>query len=173
MNNKYLIAILAVIVLAGGYWFLIKDRDQQAGGIEVKQNLNEVENDGQAVSPIESTKNEGVTGKITGSLSYPSHGIPEIMQVCAENLSTKKVYCTDKQISGQQYQYGKGYEIVVPTGSYHVYQYIPANDQYLSGKAYYTEFVTCGQTVGCDDHTKIVVQVKANQTVSNINPWDW
>lgn len=108
-------------------------------------------------------------GIIEGSLSYPSEEIPENMAVCAESDATDQTICTNKKITDKKYTYGKGYTLEVPAGSYFVYAKIPDREYY----AYYSEFVTCGLLASCTNHTPIEVEVKANQTVSKIDPQDW
>jgi len=113
---------------------------------------------------------EGERGIIEGSLGYPGEEIPGDMQVCAENLLTKRQYCTGKHIKGKQYRYGLGYQIEVPAGRYHVF----ATTASLKGhKAYYSEFVRCGLRVDCASHKPIVVTVVGGQTAVGIDPHDW
>jgi hypothetical protein len=118
------------------------------------------------------------SGVIEGSLSYPSEFIPPDMTICAENLATKKLYCTRKHLKGKKYQYKVGYKLTVPPGDYHVFAYLPDPVKWGAGyskdyRAYYSEFVNCGQTVDCKSHAPIVVQVKSGETVSGIDPQDW
>lgn len=107
------------------------------------------------------------TGTIEGSLIYPSDYIPD-QTVCALNLETNKETCTKKNIiDKKRFTSGKGYQLTLPTGNYNVY--VDGG----SVKIYYNEFVTCGLAYGCPSHDPIVVQVKANQTLTNIDPQDW
>lgn len=109
------------------------------------------------------------SGTIEGSLSFPSEGIPENLEVCAENQDTKEVYCTDEHIQDSKYTYGIGYTLNVPAGIYLVYALDPSGDY----KAYYSEFVTCGLSVNCPSHEPIPVEVKAGETTSDVDPQDW
>lgn len=111
-----------------------------------------------------------LNGTIEGSLSYPSEQIPTDMEVCAKNINSGQLYCTNNHLSGSQYTYGKGYQISVPAGEYEVYATTQTVPNY---QAYYNEFVTCGLMVGCNSLTPITVTVTAGQTTSDINPWDW
>jgi len=118
------------------------------------------------------------TGVIEGSLSYPSDFIPPDMTICAENLATKKIYSTRNHLKARKYQYKVGYKLAVPPGDYHVYAYLPDPAKYGASyppdyRAYYSEFVKCGQTVDCKSHAPIVVKVKSGETVSGIDPQDW
>ena len=117
-------------------------------------------------------------GVIEGSLSYPSDFIPDDMTICAENLATKKIYSTHKHVKAKKYQYKVGYKLTVPPGDYHVYAYLPDPARYGAGfpqdyRAYYSDFVKCGQTVDCKSHAPIVVKAKSGETVSGIDPQDW
>jgi hypothetical protein len=116
-------------------------------------------------APVE----EESKGLITGNASYPSEGLPEDEEVCAENIADKsKVYCINVGRSG-----AIGYELEVPVGKYYVY----SKTKLLSGyKAYYNEYVKCGLKVTCPDsgHDQYIpVEVKANETVSDVDPGDW
>lgn len=109
-------------------------------------------------------------GTIMGSLSYPSEYMPQL-ETCAINIETQESYCTYKMIQGPNYQYGYGYQLQVPPGSYQVYSKI--NDEYEPYRAYYSKFITCGGEYTCTDHTPITITVTANETIRNIDPGDW
>jgi len=118
------------------------------------------------------------SGVIEGSLSYPSDFIPPDMTICAENLATKQIYSTNKHVKAKKYQYQVGYKLTVPPGDYHVYAQLPDPAKWGSAfsreyRAYYSEFVKCGQTADCKSHAPMVVQVKSGETVSGIDPQDW
>lgn len=112
------------------------------------------------------------TGIITGSLSYPSEGIPESMKVCALNLTSAQEYCTSEQIKGKkdEFLYGLGYKLEVPLGEYHVYAFLSGQPEV---KAYYSEFVTCGLKYDCPSHQPIKVTVKGGKITDKIDPGDW
>ena len=113
---------------------------------------------------------EPQTGTIEGSLSYPSEGIPENLKICAEDIETKKQYCTDKHLKSSTYQYGQGYQLQVPAGKYEVFAFLPENPE---TKAYYSEFVTCGLSINCPSHQPISVTVSVGELINNIDPQDW
>ena len=117
-------------------------------------------------------------GVIEGSLSYPSEFIPPDMTICAENLATKKLSCTNKHLKAKKYMYKVGYKLEVPPGDYQVYAYLPDPARYGASypkdyRAYYSEFVKCGMSVDCPSHAPITVKVKSGETVSGIDPQDW
>lgn len=112
---------------------------------------------------------EEAKGLIVGKASYPSEGLPEDEEVCAENTKDKsKTYCINVGNSG-----AVEYQLEVPAGTYYVY----SKTKLLSGyKAYYNEYVRCGLRAGCPEsgHSQyIAVEVKAGETVSGIDPGDW
>jgi hypothetical protein len=118
------------------------------------------------------------SGVIEGSLSYPSDFIPPDLTICAENLATKQIYSTHKHLKAKKYQYKVGYKLTVPPGDYHVYAQLPDPAKWGATfprdyRAYYSEFVKCGQTIDCKSHAPIVVKVKSGETVSGIDPQDW
>jgi len=110
-----------------------------------------------------------VTGHIEGSVCYPSDSIPGDMRIYAVNLSTSRIYMTpltDKEFPNK-FWFG------VPVGDYYVYAMTNSVKNLEGYKAYYSEFVTCGQTVNCKSHKPIRIQVVAGITTSNIRPCDW
>lgn len=108
------------------------------------------------------------SGSISGSVSFPSEGIPQ-MEVCAEDTTTKETICTTEIQEDNSYSSGMGYVLEVPAGTYYVYAKLP-NDSY---KAYYNEFVTCGLQASCPSHKLIPVEVGLDQHVTQIDPQDW
>ncbi|MFH1509089.1 MAG: hypothetical protein ABIE68_02920 [bacterium] len=116
-------------------------------------------------------------GTITGSLGYPSEAIPTNMMICAVERDTVEEYCTAEQITDDAYTYGKGYSLVVPEGVYYVYSYVPTLDDFgeevIDYKAYYSDFVTCGQSYECEDHEPIEIVVTAGTIYSEVDPIDW
>lgn len=124
-----------------------------------KEDLNRIYTDG--------IKNPGDYGVIKGMLSFPSEGIPEILEVCAFSLSTSKIYCTKKRFHEKD-RYIDKYQIFVPGGQYYVYEYIPYSQSFRS---YYTSYSKCGFDDKCP-HEKIKVVIKKGQLIDNIDPGD-
>jgi hypothetical protein len=110
-------------------------------------------------------------GWIEGSLSYPSEQLPTDLQVCAKNTGTNNEICTAERITDSKYTYGFGYKLEVAPGIYQVYAVTQASGDPL--KAYFTEFVSCGSTADCVDHTVIDVQVDGGETMEGVDPGDW
>lgn len=115
-------------------------------------------------------------GVITGALSYPSDFDFPRMIVCAEAVDSKRIHCTDKRVTNRRSR-KITYKLSVPAGSYYVFATLvngedPAED-YQGYKAYYSEFVICGLSVGCPSHAPVKVTVRAGQTLRGIDPGDW
>ena len=102
-------------------------------------------------------------GRITGSLSYPSDYLPDDMKVTAVPLSGGGTYSTTKKR-------GNRYTLTLPAGQYYVYA---TTQDFVAYKAYYTEMVTCGLSINCHSHKKIMVNVKAGTTTAKVDPQDW
>jgi len=108
-------------------------------------------------------------GTIEGSLSFPSSGIPDSLEVCAENVVTEELTCTGEIQKSDDYTHGFGYRLEVSPAEYIVYARLP-NDPY---RAYYSDFVVCGLAADCPSHEPIAITVAANMSFSNIDPQDW
>lgn len=110
-------------------------------------------------------------GVISGKLGYPGESIPN-MKICVENLDNKKIICT--QLSPREYNEGK-YHWQLPIGKYFIFaKLLKAQGKFDTNyRAYYSEFVTCGEKSTCQSHEPIAVTVENNMTLNNINPTDW
>ncbi|MEW5872551.1 MAG: carboxypeptidase-like regulatory domain-containing protein [Chloroflexota bacterium] len=104
-----------------------------------------------------------LSGSISGSLSFPSEGIPPL-RVVAFNIGTGEYYfVTTVQNQGT-------YIIEnLTAGVYHVVAYV-LDGSYAGG---YSQAVPCGLSVNCADHSLIDVTVNPDQETTNINPADW
>ncbi|MGA9532841.1 MAG: hypothetical protein WBR18_09015 [Anaerolineales bacterium] len=102
-----------------------------------------------------------VPGVVSGALSYPGEGIPQLAIVFFNqgNGTWWWVGTAANQAS---------YQMTLPVGTYHVVAY---NGSGLSGG--YTAAVPCGLTAGCTDHSLLDVQVTSNARVTGINVTDW
>ena len=118
-------------------------------------------------------KFEQYYGTVEGSLSYPSEFIPPMM-VCAKEKKTKEEFCTGEQVEDDSFEYGIGYSLEVPAGSYEVYAQLMDEEGELDDfKAYYSKYVTCGMTYECESHDPITVKIEGGDTKSGISPMDW
>lgn len=102
-------------------------------------------------------------GSISGTLSYPSEGIPAL-RVVAFSLSEQGYYSVDTQPNQSTYQITG-----LPPGKYHVVAY--TMDGQLAGG--FTPAVACGLMVTCTDHALSEVVVLAGQDMTGIDPQDW
>ncbi len=118
------------------------------------------------------------TGVITGELSYPSDEIPKEIHICAENVGSAEITCTNDHIVGSGDNGRTTYRLEVAPGDYRVFAILPEGAEFkpssgLDYRAYYSEFVTCGAQASCPSHEPITVTVNAGETVSDIGPNDW
>jgi hypothetical protein len=108
------------------------------------------------------------SGSISGTLNYPSEGIPSL-------------YVAAYQVGTQNYQYvitnagQANYEIDdLSPGTYHVVAYTVGGGGFPTGLAGgYTQAVPCGLAANCTDHTLIDVPLAAGQAATSISPTDW
>lgn len=104
----------------------------------------------------------GQTGSISGSLSFPSEGIPELT-VVAWSLSEEGVYYYTQTAAGSSY-----YQISnLPIGMYQVVAY---SGEFAGG---FTYAVACGLTASCTDHGLVYVEVFAGVDSYGMDPIDW
>ena len=105
-------------------------------------------------------------GALSGSLSYSSSPIPALRIVAMNPLTG--VYNWQNTTAGQSsYRFDN-----LEPASYYVLAYSIANPSKTFFGAY-SQFVPCGLTAACTDHTLIAVEVKAGEETKNINPSDW
>lgn len=105
-------------------------------------------------------------GALSGSLSYPSEGIPAL-RIVAMNPVTG-VYYWQNTVAGQSFY---RFDNLAPA-SYYVLAYTIANPSKTFFAAY-SQAVPCGLSVACTDHSLIAVEVKAGEETKDINPTDW
>jgi len=104
-----------------------------------------------------------VDAVISGSLSFPSEGIPALRVVAFDSQTLAPVAVVDIQA-------GEGaFTLTVPNGTYVVVAY--TLDGALAGG--YTQAVPCGLAVECTDHTLIEVPIADGVGAEGIDPGDW
>jgi hypothetical protein len=106
-------------------------------------------------------------GTITGTLMYPAEGIPPL-RIAAFEVTTGEVSYTDTAANQSTYTFD------LPVGTYHVVAYSIGGGGFPTGLAGgYSQFVPCGLSVDCTDHSLINVTVTAGATASGVDPGDW
>lgn len=166
------LAILLVAALGVIFWQNFIHKPEETSSISSTSDITE---DNKEIEEIkEEAAEEGV---ITGSLTYPSHGIPPSLTVHATNLITGEEFSTSEHLPGSQYKYGRGYKITAPAGTYHVYATV-SDDAFRDQRAYHTNFIACeGSFSECQSiqnpEERIVVTVEANQDTSDVIIGDW
>ena len=86
------------------------------------------------------------------------------MTVVAANTTTQQFYFIETSLNQGNYIIEN-----LPPGHYQIVAY-PQGEEEGGG---YSQFVPCGQTVSCTDHSLIPVQVTAGQTASGADPVDF
>jgi hypothetical protein len=119
--------------------------------------------------PSAGTPQPAATGAITGLVAYPAEGHPAVT-ICAFGATDRSVhFCVDVPRATTPPK--SPYAItVVRSGTYQLFAYAEGSDK--AGGAY-TEFVKCGLSASCSDHTPIDVTVRAGETVRDIEVSDW
>lgn len=107
-------------------------------------------------------------GTITGTLMYPSSGIPAL-RIVAFQVPGNAYYFVDTVVGQSSYSIES-----VPVGTYHVVAYPQPGGGYAPGLAGgYSQMVPCGLKYECTDHTLIDVSVTAGNTTTGVDPNDY
>lgn len=107
----------------------------------------------------------GLSGSISGKLSYPSNFIPSLAVVAyVAGGSPLDYYYVIMNEGSSTYQLDN-----LPPGNYYVVAYVIGGG--LNGG--YSQAVPCGLSVECGDHSLIAVTVNAGQVTYNVDPGDW
>ena len=114
-------------------------------------------------APAAAATTAGSTGRITGTLSYPSEYLPP-MRVCAFELAEATPYCVRTGKDQAQYRLDG-----VPPGDYLVLAFPQEADALPGG---YTGCVP-GLSADCGDHDLKPIIVAAGQTTPDIDPADY
>ena len=114
-------------------------------------------------TPSVAATTDGSTGRITGTLSYPSEYLPP-MRVCAFELAEATPYCVRTGEDQAQYRI-EG----IPPGDYLVLAFPQEADALPGG---YTGCVP-DLSAGCGDHDLKPIIVAAGQTTPDIDPADY
>lgn len=148
-------------------------------GEVLKQYRNEANKSAKELEELQTADEVEGFGKITGSiLPFVTNGskLSQYQRVCALTVSNEnKQYCVTTSATE------KGYELVVPEGTYNVYAEIVASaDSELAGyRAFYTEFVRCsaeGDSRKCSENQSkeyVDVEVKRGEVKADVDPADW
>jgi len=117
--------------------------------------------------PSTSFDERQASATISGRLNYPSDFIPELEVLAYTSPGSDVVaICTNQ---GQS-----SYSLAVAPGTYYVFARPlrgSLDDKLPEG--YYTRWVACGQKATCRDHSMIPSVVKAGQTLTGVDLYDW
>lgn len=170
---------MCCVLVIVGMFFLAREVEDEVNDVqlqleedieemeELEDDLNEINNT--LKNPLESEETpELETGIITGYIGFPSEYVPK-QEVCAETLKGLVVSCVEIEASDKN----TNYELIVPEGTYYVFATTLGEPTTYGIEAYFSDFVTCGQSVDCTSHDPIPVKVQVGQTVEDVNPVDW
>lgn len=182
-TKLFLVGILCFSVGAGSLFAWVSYSEMQRENAQLKTQLEETVTQPETIpsapdskkavveiSPTPTSQNDeksavAQVGSITGTLGYPSQGIPPL-EVFAIKASDHSVYFKTVTKTNQQ---TFTIDDITP-GTYVVVAY-PVDTDSLAGG--YTKAVACGLSVECTDHSLVLVEVTAGGTQSNIEVKDW
>ncbi len=104
-------------------------------------------------------------GTISGTLGYPSEGIPQLEIYAIKEDDHSVYFKTTTQANQQSFTI----ETVTP-GIYVVVAYTLSDNGLTGG---YTKAVACGLSAECTDHSLVQVEVMAGQTEAGVAITDW
>lgn len=124
----------------------------------------------QAMTTVSPTSESQTVSKggISGTLGYPSEGIPELSVYAFDSTNEKKYFMIDTKVNQGQFTISD-----VDPGSYYVVAYVKTSK---TGEVFgggYTKAVACGLSVDCKDHSLIAVTVKSGETATGVEVKDW
>lgn len=103
-------------------------------------------------------------GRVEGSISYPAGGLP-VMTIYFQRTDGSERYALETQEGWNRYANE------IPVGEYYVFAHVNGDTSESGGG--YTQFVVCGQTASCTDHSLVPVIVREHRMTRNIDIADW
>jgi len=116
----------------------------------------------QNIPPI---KANNKLGKVSGRLSYPSEMIPELLVVAFNSQDDSEFYYFKTDLNQTNY------EIELPEGTYYLVSYVLDEEGSYGGG--YTNAVSCGLSVECENHDLVEIDVEKTSVLTNIDLTDW
>lgn len=174
-----LLLIILIALLGGGAYFLAKT---QLSGQPVAQMPTPIPVVKKNVTPLPSTPIASPTatitgteavGSVSGTLCYPSSGVPA-GTIYAKNLTTGKEMT--QAYKGTAAGESTAYTMSLPVGMYHM-KFVPTQNSTTIG--YYTEYSTCVNSpsepncTGTKTRAILPVTVTADQVTPKINLCDY
>lgn len=175
-SKIFLVGISCFVVGAGTLFAWSKYTQSQAENIQLKNQLNSipVQSPDPALvtdkmynaTPTPELEKKVVTnGSISGTVGYPSEGIPPL-EIFVMKQSDHSVYFTTTTQTNQQ-----SFTVAdLPPDTYIVFAY-PVGSNELAGG--YTPAVACGLSVECTDNSLIPVIVSSGQDTAGVQIKDW
>ncbi len=121
-----------------------------------------------------STKPETpATKTISGSLGYPSSFVPSLKICLYEYAGPGMIqgpkYCTETEDNDMNYQVTGA----IAPAKYVIFAWTSNAEVGAEFGGSYTPAIACGLSVECKDHTPIVLDLSANDTVKGVDIKDW
>ena len=113
------------------------------------------------------------TGVVQGKLCFPSEYVPA-MNVYLKSTGSDRVYKLVSKQNQQAFIFKK-----IPEGNYVAFAYtqestsLDLNNKKSKASGGFTQFVPCGLSVDCKDHTLISFKVNKGKTTDAISICDW
>jgi hypothetical protein len=116
---------------------------------------------------------KSTTGVVQGKLCFPSEYVPA-MNVYLKSAGSDKVYKLVSKENQQAFTFKK-----ITEGNYVAFAYtleatsLDLNNKKSKTSGGFTQFVPCGLSVDCKDHTLINFKVNRGKTTDGISICDW
>ncbi len=161
MKNFVLVLVCLMIAL-GVYWGYGRFQTFMKKDDQVKKTVNNIPSS--AADEVVNPAAELESGRISGTLGYPSEGIPELTVYAFDVLDETKYFKVDTTTNQKEFTISD-----IEPGNYYVVAY--AKDFETSGS--YTTAVICGLSVECTDHGMIDIEVRPGKTTVGAQVTDW
>jgi len=112
---------------------------------------------------VESNGDKEPMGAVSGKICYPSQSIPPLV-LYFENVETGNILSLETDLNQDTF------DIDLAPATYTAYAYVKGIDESPGG---YTEYVPCGLSEDCEDHTLIEFKVVDEGLTSDIDICDW
>lgn len=160
--KNFIQIIVCLLILLGIYWGYEKFQILMQKDDQIKKTIKDIPSSAadEFVIPV----NELEKGKITGTLGYPSEGIPELTVYAIDTLDKKKYFKVDTIRNQTKFTIN-----AVDPGSY----FVVASAKNFNTVGSYTKAVICGLSIECTDHSMIDVVVSPGKTADGVMVTDW
>jgi len=121
--------------------------------------------------PVQTEKQEQTSAQaaapkatVSGKLAYPGH-LPKDLTIVARNIGTGAMITT-REFDRSTLEY----ELKLPPGQYEIFSLTQSRP---GQKAYYSEYMLCGEGPNCNSHRPVILNLEAGKNYPDISPSDW